>query len=679
MPEIVSSPFVRALGLALVHFVWQGAAIGLLAAVALAALRRRSPTARYAAGCLALAAMAVAPVVTTAALLTSAWAPAMAPGATTLVPVGVTAELSVLGRSVADAGSWNLVGWAAIIDGWLPSIVLCWAGGVLLLAGRLGLAWRNIARIRRHRLAAVTAPLDAALERVRAAMGFSASVDVAESTMVDGPTVVGWWRPLLLMPVSVVAGLSPTQLDAILAHELAHIRRRDHLVNGLQTVLETTLFYQPAVWWVSAQVRREREHCCDDAAVDVVGDRLTYVTALASIEEWRQAPTTALAATGGHLLSRVQRILGVPMTRHDDLIARGSLGAIAAVLTFAVVALLVSPRANAQSAGDEFELVTIPLELEVALEQERTAALQKVARDSEVLLRQHREQEIAIAPRPVARATRPAAPVQLDTQVATVDAQFRSATVNRSGTTLNALLADEFIATDQAGLVDNKTSFVGRLGTLGVTSVATQSRSVQMSGDLAVVTGVETEARGTESMRVLFTRVWRRTGTTWRLVSSTQFRDPRVGSAPGRASAPTAGQPGEIRPARPPVVMAESVYPASSPRVTGTITMVPPPPLQPGATVRVGGDVKEPKKVMTVVPIYPAVAKEAGVTGVVILEAVINENGDVANLQVLRGHPMLNQAALDAVQQWKYEPVTLNGVPVSLVMTVTVNFQLAQK
>jgi HEAT repeat protein len=123
--------------------------------------------------------------------------------------------------------------------------------------------------------------------------------------------VVGWLRPVILLPASALTGLTPQQLEAIIAHELAHIRRHDYLINLLQAVIETLLFYHPAVWWVSRQIRQEREHCCDDLAVAVCGDSLTYARALLEMEQLRAAgPQLAMAVNGGSLMNRIQRLVG---------------------------------------------------------------------------------------------------------------------------------------------------------------------------------------------------------------------------------------------------------------------------------------------------------------------------------------------------------------------------------
>jgi uncharacterized protein (TIGR03435 family) len=128
--------------------------------------------------------------------------------------------------------------------------------------------------------------------------------------------VVGWLRPVVLLPIAAVAGLTPEQVHAILAHELAHVRRHDAFVNFGQTVAETLLFYHPAVWWISARIRVEREHCCDDVALAATGDAFAYASALAELESRRSIePTFALAATGGPLLRRVARLLSPPPAR----------------------------------------------------------------------------------------------------------------------------------------------------------------------------------------------------------------------------------------------------------------------------------------------------------------------------------------------------------------------------
>ncbi len=155
--------------------------------------------------------------------------------------------------------------------------------------------------------------LEATVRALAGRLGIARAIRLLESSAVPVPAVIGWLRPAILVPASTLAGLTPRQLEAVLAHELAHIRRHDYLVNLLQTVVETLLFYHPAVWWVSSQVRRERESCCDDLAVEVCGDRLGYARALADLEGLRTpSPRLAMAADGGSLLDRIRRLVGAP-------------------------------------------------------------------------------------------------------------------------------------------------------------------------------------------------------------------------------------------------------------------------------------------------------------------------------------------------------------------------------
>jgi hypothetical protein len=143
-------------------------------------------------------------------------------------------------------------------------------------------------------------------------MGATRAVRVLISSAAESPSVTGWIRPVILLPASTLLGLTPEQLEAVLAHEIAHIRRHDYLVNLLQTLVETLLFYHPAVRWASSRIRRERELCCDDAAVREYGDAIDYARALAKLERIRitpaVAPEMALGSNGGLLPYRLRRL-----------------------------------------------------------------------------------------------------------------------------------------------------------------------------------------------------------------------------------------------------------------------------------------------------------------------------------------------------------------------------------
>jgi len=294
---LFAQPWAQRLGWTLLHFVWQGTAIALLYALIRGLTGRTLPArARYALACVALAAMALAP----AATYLWTGSPAAAAPATQLVltPLG---PRSVQPASIPAASGWQQA---------LPWIVMAWFAGVAAFSIRLAAGWIAAARLRTSRNHLAPPGCQQMLDRLIARMRIARPVRLLVSTLVESPSVIGWLRPVILAPAGILTGLSPEHIEALLAHELAHIRRHDYLVNVLQGVVESVLFYHPGVWWLSHQIRTEREHCCDDLAVAVSGDVLTYARALAELESTRPAHAQAvLAASGGSLVRRIRRLI----------------------------------------------------------------------------------------------------------------------------------------------------------------------------------------------------------------------------------------------------------------------------------------------------------------------------------------------------------------------------------
>lgn len=206
----------------------------------------------------------------------------------------------------------------SLLRPWLSWIVVSWSLGVVLLSMRPLIGWHMLRRLRQRGVSAPTDEIRAALFRVATQMGLRRAVDVMLSSVAQVPVVVGYVRPVILLPVAFALSVPLSQLEAILAHELAHVRRHDFVLNLLQTLIETVFFYHPAVWWLSHRIRVEREHCCDDLAVSILKDRIEYGRALVSVEELRGRSTVlAMSAADGSLLSRVQRIVGGVSDRSD--------------------------------------------------------------------------------------------------------------------------------------------------------------------------------------------------------------------------------------------------------------------------------------------------------------------------------------------------------------------------
>ncbi len=292
----LQTPLAAAIGWTLFHSLWQGAIIAIVLAVTLATTR--SAHARYLAACLAMCAIIVCFGVTLLELMPRHQSPvairnSIALGWNNRVDLPDIAQAPM--RRVADL---------------LPWLVPFWMAGVVLFYLRHLASWAVARRLRQR---GVCAAPDFWQERLRVLAGrlrLSHPVGLLESCLAPVPVVIGHLRPVILMPVGLLTGLPAAQIESILLHELAHIRRYDYLVNMLQTSVESLLFYHPVVWWISGVIRTEREHCCDDLAVTLSGDAHEYAVALATLEQSRwDASQTALAATGGNLVKRIRRLL----------------------------------------------------------------------------------------------------------------------------------------------------------------------------------------------------------------------------------------------------------------------------------------------------------------------------------------------------------------------------------
>lgn len=311
------APYVHALGWSLLHFLWQGALIGLL----YAALRGSCAgcVARHRLGMFCLVAMFVCLAATLALL----W-----PGEPEIVASGAAAT----GPSpawLADAAERG--GLPANLEGLLPWCVGAWLAGVCAIALRSFVHWRRVAATVRS---AVPLPRDWQLRLIELSQHFGIlrPVRLLSSLDVAAPTLIGWLKPTILLPASLLTGFAPAQIELIIAHELAHVRRFDYLANLVQVVVETLLFYHPAVHWIGSDVRQQREQCCDDLVLSVGGgQRVAYARTLADLEEWMQReadrgfgmPAPALGADGGVLLARVRRIVD-PLDARRMAAPRGS-------------------------------------------------------------------------------------------------------------------------------------------------------------------------------------------------------------------------------------------------------------------------------------------------------------------------------------------------------------------
>ncbi|MDB5342498.1 MAG: peptidase BlaR1 [Schlesneria sp.] len=392
-PDPLLPAWGQRLGWTLVHSIWQVMLVAFVAWLVLACLRRQSARLRYGLGVFFLALMLVVPAITwsmitiatPAAVLTTNESSVPQPISTS--PIGNASlvsgsQVDTSALSLGPAPTLSEDGRAPLRDDqapaslpeisqpspiattgyglervrqsilpWLGQIVAVWLAGVLCCAIRPVAGLWTQWQLKRSGLSPVAIETQRLMSDLARRMNVTPVVRIAESALVQVPMVVGYLRPIILLPASVLVGMTPDQLTSLLAHELAHIRRHDWIVNAIQVVVETLMFYHPAVWWLSHRIRCERELCCDDLALAVIGDNLAYGRMLLALEELRHhapAPMTALAGTGGDFAQRIRRLMPGSVT--PERAERGWLGGILALGLLATffIGWLATTRSDAE-------------------------------------------------------------------------------------------------------------------------------------------------------------------------------------------------------------------------------------------------------------------------------------------------------------------------------------------
>jgi beta-lactamase regulating signal transducer with metallopeptidase domain len=306
MTDLLSLPITQSLGLSLLHFLWQGSIVGIVLFVLLCTLHK--PQQRYLVSCLALIALTVLPVATFASIYEKPQQPKLPLQTNEVAPTPevVTKETAPTPVITPQQPSESFLNKTRLTL-YLPWLVLTWFTGALIFSAKLLLSFLALQRFRSKGVRLAEPTLQLKLLEFSQRLNVRQHITLLESKLVPVPVVLGWLRPVILIPTSAITGLAPKQLEMLLAHELAHIMRRDYLVNVLQSVVEALLFYHPVVWWVSKQIRREREYCCDDIAVSLTGNRQHYAQTLLSLAEMRVQ--LAPSANGGELFTRISRLL----------------------------------------------------------------------------------------------------------------------------------------------------------------------------------------------------------------------------------------------------------------------------------------------------------------------------------------------------------------------------------
>jgi beta-lactamase regulating signal transducer with metallopeptidase domain len=323
-------PFAIRIGWVCVHSLWQCLLVAAILHVALRLIPRRSTAQVNARYLLSVAALVALPLLSATTYFGSdagpitkrhveqpASATPLTQGvdSTSTSPWGATDGALAIGLGVARVQ-------IARIEPWLPLVSVVWFVGAFLAGLRMVAGWALSRRLVARAKVATENRWQARVATWCEELGVNKAVRFLVSDAIDSPLVVGWLKPVILWPTAALHGMTPQDVEAIIAHELAHIRRGDVLINLLQACIEVLFFHHPAAWWISAQIRAEREYCADDLAVRMLdrsesGTKLSYARALLALEEHRSIPLLSVAAKGGKLLDRIRRLVGVETTGHS--------------------------------------------------------------------------------------------------------------------------------------------------------------------------------------------------------------------------------------------------------------------------------------------------------------------------------------------------------------------------
>ncbi len=516
-----------------------------------------------------------------------------------------------------------------------PLVLLSlWAGGCLALTVGRVIRWRRLTALLRTAQSLTRGREADALERTKVSLVSGRTVEICALPSLVEPGVVGITRPVILWPLALSARLNDRELDAIFAHELQHVHRHDNLAAALHSLLETVFWFHPVIWWLKSRLIAERERACDEAVLQLGSEPHAYARGILKVCEFcLQSPSIAAAAvTGADLTRRMEDIMSERTASsltlaHRLLLALTALAVVigpiaAGSLQASPAATPVTPqpgtwRAAVVSAAAPFDVAVVPV-------QAATSRVSGVVTD--------------VRGGGIADATVAAAPegggLGLKTQTGS------------NGSYAMDLPPGQYELTiSKAGFASSKQAvFV--------------ARGITLQRDVRLNMGGVNEAITVRN------------------------------AGPAPAPPPTLEAIAEILDRVKTLIQSGSLAEADRELARATLAIRaaravsnPAPPQGSAASpgpgqVRVGGDVAPPRKIKDVAPVYPQQARDARISGIVIIDAVIGTDGAVKDARILRGQQLLNQAALDAVTQWVFTPTLLNGAPVEVLMSVTVSFQL---
>ncbi|MBI9068645.1 MAG: M48 family metalloprotease [Salinivirgaceae bacterium] len=318
LESIFSDQIIEAIGWSIFHSIWQAALLLIILVIALFLMKEFSARTRYFMAYATLVLMLAWSISTGIQSYKYAQEKLVIKERLLTNPQGITQEIKEIltvenNASLKKATKAQLkwIKFKSTIQNNFQLVFVLWLIGILFFLFKMAGGMAYLMRLSKRQ----TIPLDAnwivKMENLAIALSINKPIQILQSYIATVPMIIGHLKPIILIPVSLFTGLSDKEIEAIIAHELAHIKRHDYFFNIIQAVIETLFFFHPAVWVISKIIRDEREHSCDKLAVIATGDKLNYIKALASAQELTfKNPYKAVAFTrsNGGLLTRVKRL-----------------------------------------------------------------------------------------------------------------------------------------------------------------------------------------------------------------------------------------------------------------------------------------------------------------------------------------------------------------------------------
>ena len=318
----LSEEMTMALGWTFIHSLWQILLIAIVLKLVLLGIKKTAAQKRYWANLGGMLAVCMTSLFTFYYVY-DAKAVASVPAENSVFTIdiyGTDASVSLCEGMFGCSSPLSQV--LLIAEQHIAILVGIWLVGFAFFFAKMFLGIYYIEKLKRSEQQLLPMEWQARMQLLKEQVGIRKDVKLVASKVVNMPMMLGFFKPIILLPTSVLTGVEVNVLEAIIAHELAHIARHDFFVNIVQTFVESVFYYHPAIWWMSNNVRDEREKCCDDLAIQMCGDSLVYAKALIQVEELPQtSPTFTLSFLGNkkHLLSRVKRILNQPQTQSNHM------------------------------------------------------------------------------------------------------------------------------------------------------------------------------------------------------------------------------------------------------------------------------------------------------------------------------------------------------------------------